>query len=165
MKKMMISLLLIALIFVSCEKKAIPTFADTKSLANAIWEEADFDMSSVYAENFENHSAFMFGLSNADCTACVKNGVILRPAIDDRGQMLCLLEMKSAADARKIADKISHGYEWAPCDNAEKLAVVCAEEYLMVFKSSKDDVEKAIAGFRRLSGGKLAYRKDLVNVG
>ena len=40
-----------------------------------------------------------------------------------------------------------------------------AEEYLMLFKSTSDEVEDAVTSFRRLSGGKLAYRKDLKNVG
>ena len=165
MKKIMISLFLAAWMLSSCTKTAIPTFSDTKSLANAIYEESDFDMSSVYAEDFKSTSAFSFGISMTDYESAAKNGVILRPSIDDKGQTLYVFEMKSAADARRLAEKIAGSYEWAPCDNAEKMAIVCAEEYLMLFKSTSDEVEDAVTSFRRLSGGKLAYRKDLKNGG
>lgn len=165
MKKMMISVFLAAWMLSSCSKTAIPTFSDTKSLANAIYEESGFDMSAVYAEDFKSTSAFAFGISMTDYENAAKNGVVLRPSIDDKGQTLYVFEMKSAADARRLAEKISKGYEWAPCDNAEKLTIACAEEYLMLFKSTKEEVEDAVTSFRRLSGGGLAFRKDIANVG
>ena len=64
-----------------------------------------------------------------------------------------------------FAKKYYESYEWAACDNAEKLVVACAGSWLICFKSSADEADAVLQSFKTLSGGTLFYDKAQINKG
>lgn len=162
MKKISI-LLLLTLFLTACGEKSIPVFSDTEDLAAAIYDRAGIEKNGVYCEEVENDLAFAFGISQGDFDEYVDSALCYRQAVDRKGQTLYLFETESDRDSVTLADKLYQGYEFPPCDAAEKMTVACAGNYVMLFKSNISEVEAAVEGFRSASGGALRFRKDKNN--
>lgn len=95
----------------------------------------------------------------------MKNAVVYRKSLDSDGQTLYALEMSTQDAAALLAEDYYNHYEWAACDNSEKLVVACAGRYVLLFKSNAAEADAALEGFRKLSGGRLLYQRELVNKG
>ncbi len=162
MKKLSILLFLICFL-PSCGEKSVPVFADAQNLASAIYDRAGLEKDGIYCEEVEEDLAFAFGISKGDFDEYVDNALCYRQAVDDKGQTLYLFETESDRDSVSLAGKIYQGYEFPPCDAAEKMTVACAGKYVMLFKSDVSEVDAAVEGFRSASGGALRFRKDKDN--
>lgn len=167
LKKSLLGFLAAALlaVLVSCGRMAAPEYESADMLANKLYTEADLNRDGVYAEHLDNSSAYIFGLSIADFNETVKNAVVYRKSIDSDGQTLYALEMNTQDAAALLAEDYYNHYEWAACDNSEKLVVACAGRYVLLFKSNAAEADAALEGFRKLSGGRLLYQRELVNKG
>jgi hypothetical protein len=166
MKKIAIVIgLVLSLLLVSCSEESVPVWSDAEDLASAIYSRAGLEKSGVYAEEIEEDIAFAFGMQKEEFDAYVDHAVCYRQAVDRKGQTLYLFETEEGKDAVKLAEKLYGGYEFAPCDPAEKMTVACAGRYVMLFKSTRVEVDSALEGFRSLSGGALRFRKDMENQG
>ena len=163
--KKWLCMLMIGLFFASCGEGSVSAFADMGGLADGIYRAAGFDMSGVYREDIDDDSAFSFGISEEEFDRRVENAVCLREIVDSKGRALYVFEAESENDAAWLAQKLYGSYEFAPCDAAEKMAVACADKYVMLFKSSADEVESTVSGFRTIAGGTLRFRKEMDNRG
>lgn len=150
---------------VSCGKTAAPSFQDSAALAKRVYLASGFSTDDVYAEMLNADSAYTLGINASEFTNLVENAVVYRRTIDSNGRTLYAVKAKSEDAARRLAESFCDSYEWAPCDNAEKLAVACAGDCLIVMKSDSDEVDAMLAGFRQLSGERLLYQRELVNKG
>ena len=161
-------LICIVLLAASCGKNAAPLFAgveDAKSLAAALYSHAGLETNGMFTEVIDRDSAYVFGMSGAEFDKLVKSAVVCRRAVDASGQTLYVLEMDTADAAALWAENFYNDYEWAACDNAEKLTVACAGKYLVAFKSNAGEVRVMDESFRTLSGNRVLYRRELVNKG
>ena len=161
-------LLGLILLFASCGKNAEPLFAgveDARSLAAALYSRAGFETDGMFTEVLDRDSAYVFGMSGGEFDKLVKSAVVCRRAVDTSGQTLYVLEMDTADAAALWAENFYNDYEWAACDNAEKLTVACAGNYLVAFKSNEGEVRAMDESFRALSGNRVLYRRELVNKG
>ncbi len=150
---------------VSCGRTAEPEYESADMLANKLYTEANLNHDGVYAEYLDSSSAYIFGLSIADFNETVKNAVVYRKSLDSDGQTLYALEMSTQDAAALLAEDYYNHYEWAACDNSEKLVVACAGRYVLLFKSNAAEADAALEGFRKLSGGRLLYQRELINKG
>jgi len=150
---------------VSCGRTAMPEYESADALADKLYAQAELNRDGVYAEHLDSSSAYIFRLSIADFNKTVKNAVVYRKSLDSDGQTLYALEMSTQDAAALLAEDYYNHYEWAACDNAEKLVVACAGRYVLLFKSNSDEADAALAGFRKLSGGRLLYQREIVNKG
>lgn len=167
LKKSLLGLLAASLlvVFVSCGRTAAPEYESADMLADKLYTEADLNRDGVYAEHLDSSSAYIFGLSITDFNKTVKNAVVYRRSIDSDGQTLYALEMNTQDAAALLAEDYYNHYEWAACDNSEKLVVACAGRYVLLFKSNSAEADAALEGFRKLSGGRLLYHREIVNKG
>ena len=157
-------LCLLACIFlISCGKNSVPAFADMGNLAEAICQNAGWDMSGVYRENVDENFAFAFGISADQFDERVENAVCLRETVDNKGRALYVFEADEASDALWLGQKIYASYEFAPCDAAEKMTVAVSGKYVMLFKSDSTETERAAQSFRTLAGGALRFKKERDN--
>ena len=161
--KKLYSLLLLTLFLTACGEKSVAVFSDTEDLAAAIYDRAGLEKNGVYCEDVEEDSAFAFGISKGDFDEYVDSALCYRQAVDRKGQTLYLFETESDRSSVQLAEKIYQGYEFPPCDAAEKMTVACSGKYVMLFKSSVTEVDAAVEGFRSASGGALRFRKDKNN--
>ena len=161
MKKWRILFLLQAMFFcVSCSEATIPVFADAESFAASLYSRAGLDKNGLYCEEMDESLAFVFGLNKEEFDQWVDHALCYRQMVDEKGQTLYLFETEDGQDSATFAKKIYEGYEFAPCDPSEKMAVVCSGKYVMLFKSTQAEVDAAVDGFRSLSGGALRFKKD-----
>ena len=149
----------------SCGRHAMSNFESADTLAREIYHTAGLDMDGVYGEVLGEHSAYCAGMSEDEFRSLVESAVVYRKMIDSDGQTLYVFQMKSERASADFAKKYYESYEWAACDNAEKLVVACAGSWLICFKSSADEADAVLQSFKTLSGGTLFYDKAQINKG
>lgn len=169
--KKTVSLLFAGLILitalVSCGRRAMPLdeLESANALAMALYTRAGLSMDAVFTEPLDNTIAFRFGMNIADFDETVESAVAFRRTTGVNGQMLYALRMKTEDAAELWAENLYNNYEWTACDNAEKLTVACAGQYLILFKSDAAEVDAVSESFRALAGGRVLYSRELVNRG
>ena len=164
-KRMLIYLCILTASLAACGKRSIPVFADADTLARSLYANAGFDTDAVYAENVESTDSFRFGITITEFENAVEDAVCYRKVIDNNGQMLYALKMRSDTDAEKLAKTFFASYEFVPCDAAEKMTVASAGNYVIFFKSDIGEVDAAVEAFRDLMEGHLGFEKELTNRG
>lgn len=157
------SMLLFAGGLASCGKRSVPEFESADSLAKGLYAEAGIELDEVYGETLEAGSAYLVGLSADEYEQKVEDAVVYRRMVDSDGQTLYAFRMKTEKTAADFAEDFYDGYEWAACDNAEKLVVACSGPWVIGFKSSAEEADMALRSFRTLSGGALSYYKEQMN--
>ncbi len=164
MKKISIAiLLLLSLALTACSEKTLAVYADTEDLASAIYARAGLEKAGVYTEELHEDIAFAFGMKREEFDDFVEKAICYRQAVDTKGQTLYVFETEDDKNSVTLANKIYGGYEFVPCDPAEKMTVASSGEYVILFKSTAAEVDAAIDAFRALSGGALRFRKDKNN--
>ena len=156
-------MIMLAGMLLSCGRYAVPEFENADVLVQDLYADVGFDMSGVYKETLDTKSAYLIGLSSDEFDDTVEDAVIYRKMIDSDGQMLYVLKMKTEDAAKSVAEDYYSRYEWAACDNAEKLIVACAGRYLLCFKSNSEDADTVLESFKSLAGGTLSYHKERIN--
>ena len=159
----LLSPLLLAAGLTSCGKHAMPVFENADSLAREIYSGAGFEMSEVYKETLGAGSAYLVRLSSEEYEQMIEDAVVYRKMVDSDGQALYVFQMKTEKASADFARRYYDDYEWAACDNAEKLVVACAGPWVIGFKSSAEEADTALQSFRALSGGALSYYKEQSN--
>ena len=158
-----ILLLLFSVLLTACSEKTIAVYADAEDLASEIYARAGLEKSGVYTEELHEDTAFAFGMKREEFDGYVDKAICYRQAVDTKGQALYLFETEDDKNSVALAEKIYGGYEFVPCDPAEKMTVACSGKYVMLFKSTADETDAALEAFRALSGGALRFRKDKNN--
>lgn len=164
-KRFLIYVCLLAASLVACGKRGVPVYTDADTLARSLYANAELGMDTIYAEELAGVDAFRFGVTIADFENAVEDAVCFRKTVDTNGQMLYALKMRSEEDAELMAKTFFAHYEFAPCDVAEKMAVVSAGNYVICFKSDMGEVDAAVESFRTLMNGNLGFEKELFNRG
>ena len=164
-KRFLILMLMLAACLSGCAARSIPAYADASALAGSLYENAGLSSDALYAESLERVDAFRFGVTITDFDNMVEDAVCYRKTVDQNGQMLYALKMRSKEDSDAFAKAFYAHYEFAPCDVAEKMAIVSAGEYVIFFKSDVGEVDAAVEAFRTLMNGHLDFEKELINRG
>lgn len=164
-KRLFIYICVLAASLTACVKQSVPVYTDADTLARSLYANAGLSSDAVYAEDVASVDAFRFGVTITDFENMVEDAVCFRKTIDTNGQMLYALKMRSDEDADLLAKTFFAHYEFAPCDAAEKMAVVSAWNYVIFFKSDIGEVDAAVDTFRTLMNGHLGFEKELVNRG
>ncbi len=162
-KRCLIYLFLLAASLAACAKRSVPVYSDAGSLARSLYDTAGFETEAIYCEELEDTSAYLFGVTVTEFDDMVEDAVCWRKVVDSNGQLLYALKMRSDRDAKTLAERFFRHYEFAPCDAAEKLAVACAGEYFIVFKSALSEVDAATEAFRTMMDGAVRFEKELYN--
>lgn len=149
----------------ACARRSVPVYADAGALAESLYVSAGFPVDAIYAEPLAGVDAFRFGLTITEFENMVENAVCYRKMVDSNGQMLYALKMRSKEDSDAFSKAFYAHYEFAPCDVAEKMAIVSAGEYVLFFKSDVGEVDAAVEAFRTLMNGHLDFEKELINRG
>ncbi|MBQ8496157.1 MAG: hypothetical protein IJ489_01715 [Clostridia bacterium] len=166
MKKIgLIVILLMSLVLTSCSEQTLAVFADMEDLASTIYARAGLEKSGVYTEELDDDIAFAFGMGREEFDDYVEKAICYRQAVDTKGQTLYVFETEADKNSVTLAGKLYDGYEFAPCDPAEKMTVACSGKYVILFKSTAAEVDAAVESFRALSGGALRFRKDMEHHG
>ena len=164
-KRLLISMFILAASLCACARRSVPVYADANTLAGSLYTNAGFTSDALYAEPLERVDAFRFGVTITEFENMVEDAVCYRKTVDSNGQMLYALKLRSKEDADAFAKAFYAYYEFAPCDAAEKMAIVSAGEYVIFFKSDVGEVDAAVEAFRTLMNGHLDFEKELINRG
>ncbi len=162
-RRLFIYLFILAASCAACGKRSAPIYADADTLARSLYEKAGFETDSLFIQPVEDTDAYLFGVTITEFEDTVEDAVCFRKLIDSNGQMLYALKLRDEADAEALAASFFADYDFAPCDLAEKMAVVAAGNYVIFFKSESSEVDAAVEAFRSLMDGYIRFEKELLN--